>query len=101
MRMCSTVRRSRFLAIVGVWAVVVALSGCPAENEPTKPAESSVKKQPAAEFQDEEPVGGRKAEGRAAQQPSTTNKDKSAAQQVAQDVEEAAKKPHDLGAPLV
>ena len=101
MRMCTVVRRPSLLAIVGMSAIAVALSGCPSANEPTKPAESPGKKQSAIEFPAEEPIGRPKAEEAAAHRPSTTKKAPSPAQQVAQDVEEAATKPRDLGPPLV
>ena len=101
MRMCTVVRRPRLLAIVGMSAIAVALSGCPSANEPTKPAKSPGKKQSAIEFPAEEPIGRPKAEEAAAHRPSATKKAPSPAQQVAQDVEEAATKPRDLGPPLV
>lgn len=102
MRMCTVVRRPSLLVIVGMSAIaVVALSGCPSANEPTKPAESPGKKQSAIQFPAEEPIGRPKAEEEAAHRPPTTKKAPSPAQQVAQDVEDAATKPRDLGPPLV
>ena len=100
MRMCTAVRRPSLLVIVGMAAIAVALSGCPSANEPTKPAESSGKK-PFRVKGRGEPVAKTKAEEEAAHRPSTTKKASSPAQQVAQDVEEAATKPRDLGPPLV
>jgi hypothetical protein len=82
-------------------AIVVTLSGCPAESETTKPAESPLKKRSKVEFPPEEPIGRPKTDERAAKHPPTTNKATTPAEKVAQDVEEAAKKPRDAGPPLV
>ncbi len=100
MRMCTTARRPSFLAIVALSAAVVALCGCPATNR-SKPAESAGKKQSKVEFPTEQPIGRPKAEEQAEHHPPTTNKTATSARQVAQDVEDAVKKPHDLGPPLV
>ena len=99
MRMRTTVRPS-FLVIVGMSAIAVALSGCPSTTVSTKPTDSTAKK-PSAEKSlvklPAKPKAGEQAKA-LTQTPGTSVPGET---EVAQDIEQAAKKPRDLGPPLV
>jgi len=92
------VRRPSFLAIVGMSAIAVALSGCP--NESAKPPQSPPKK-PSAVEAPAKPAAKPKSDERAEAKRRATANGEPAEEQVAQDVEQAARKPRDLGPPLV
>lgn len=92
--------RPSFLVIVGVSAIAVALSGCPSTSVSTKPAEPTTKK-PSAEKSLVKLPAKPKAGEQAKAQPQTAGKTEPGEEQVAHDVEQAAKKPRDLGPPLV
>lgn len=97
MRMLTTAGRSNLLAILGISAIAVTLCGCPSKKEPVttpklsdKPA-SATKTEPAAKH---EP----KAQPPSAKTPAKTE---TAEEQVTEAIDQAAKKPRDLGPPLV
>jgi hypothetical protein len=100
MRMLTAARLS-FLAAVGIAAIAVTLSGCPAKEPivtPTSPGPgvgSSAAKTPS------EPAAKQEKENPQQASPSQTPAKTDSAEQVAEAVEQAAKKPRDLGPLLV
>jgi hypothetical protein len=100
MTIFSMQRRLSLLTIVGMSAILAALSGCPSSNESTQPPESRPTKQSSL-------LGGRghptkmKAEEQTARRSATTGKEEPGEEEVAQDVERNVRKARDLGPPLV
>jgi hypothetical protein len=93
-----TVGRLCFLGAVGLAASVLSLSGCPANERVTKPAATEAHGGPAAKA----PAGPvAKQEKKEEPPPSSPAKKESAEEQVTEVIEQAAKKPRDLGPPLV
>jgi len=77
------IRRPSFLAVVGMSAIVVALSGCPSENESAKPPQSPANESPAVKAPAKpaaKPKSDERAESHAKAEP--------VEEQVAQDVEQ-------------
>jgi hypothetical protein len=105
MTMATIVRRRGWLAIVGVFAVGVLLSGCPsatnkekADRQPTKTDVGSVAADQHRGAAVPAAAGGKNA--RAANSKKSTKKEP-LEEKVAQEVEQMAEKPRDIGPPLV
>lgn len=102
MRMSTVARPSGVLTAVGLFAVVIFLSGCPASSEKSTKRESATESKDTAAAKpnayakperkvEEQPL----SETKAAAKPSSPEKDLSA------ELEEVSEKPRDLGQPLV
>jgi hypothetical protein len=94
--------RLSFFGTVGIAAIAVALSGCPAEKPVATSASAGPEKAHSAAKSPAEPVAKHEKESRQrAASPQTPAKPGSPEVQVTEAIEEAAKKPRDLGSPLV
>jgi hypothetical protein len=104
MRICTISRLAGLLVVVAVSAMALTLSGCPLQKESNKPAQSAPQTDHAPVTKAPTPSAEKsKTEDRVARRPETADKAEplTEAEKVAQDVEQAARKPRDLGAPLV
>lgn len=95
MRMLTIAGRVRFLSILGVSAIAVALCGCPSQQKPDTTPKPSDKPVSAAKTPAESAA---KHKQKTEQPPAKTE---TAEAEVTQAIEQAAKKPRDLGPPLV
>ena len=96
-----TVMRPSFLAIVGISAMAVLLSGCPAKEPVNTPKSTDVDKTRAAANTSTEPVAKEQPKEQSASHRKTPAKTEPAEEQVTDAIKQAATKPRDLGPPLV
>jgi hypothetical protein len=100
MMMFSMMRRPGFLAAAAMAALAVAFVGCPEPKQPEHKPKAPPESTPAPETP-APPAEEPRSEKRVANRPTTPDKSESPEERVAEDVEQAAKKPRDLGPPLV